>query len=71
VRNTKLLKDVSADIQKTGAIHVECPVEDYITDRLNKVITTPANYSILLYSIQSEELRSLGVFQLLGLEKFR
>jgi enhancing lycopene biosynthesis protein 2 len=35
-------KEVSAEIQKTGAIHVECPVEDYITDRLNKVITTPA-----------------------------
>jgi enhancing lycopene biosynthesis protein 2 len=35
-------KEVIAEIQKTGAIHSECPVDDYITDRLNKVITTPA-----------------------------
>jgi enhancing lycopene biosynthesis protein 2 len=34
--------DVAAEIQKTGALHVECPVEDYITDRLHKVVTTPA-----------------------------
>lgn len=35
-------KEVIAEIKKTGAIHEECPVEDFITDRLNKVITTPA-----------------------------
>jgi enhancing lycopene biosynthesis protein 2 len=35
-------KEVSAEIQKTGAKHVDCPVEDFITDRLHKVITTPA-----------------------------
>jgi enhancing lycopene biosynthesis protein 2 len=35
-------KEVIAEVQKTGTIHAECPVEDYIADRLNKVITTPA-----------------------------
>ncbi|WP_374034810.1 isoprenoid biosynthesis glyoxalase ElbB [Bdellovibrio bacteriovorus] len=32
----------AAEIQKTGAIHEECPVDDYITDRESKVVTTPA-----------------------------
>ncbi|AFY00269.1 isoprenoid biosynthesis glyoxalase ElbB [Bdellovibrio bacteriovorus] len=32
----------AAEIQKTGAIHEECPVNDYITDRERKVVTTPA-----------------------------
>jgi enhancing lycopene biosynthesis protein 2 len=31
-----------AEIQKTGAQHEECPVDDYITDRETKVVTTPA-----------------------------
>ncbi|AHI04913.1 isoprenoid biosynthesis protein with amidotransferase-like domain protein [Bdellovibrio bacteriovorus W] len=31
-----------AEIQKTGAVHEECPVDDYITDRETKVVTTPA-----------------------------
>jgi enhancing lycopene biosynthesis protein 2 len=31
-----------AEILKTGALHEICPVDDYITDRLHKVITTPA-----------------------------
>lgn len=35
-------KEVIEEIKKTGAVHAECPVEDFITDRLNKVITTPA-----------------------------
>ncbi len=35
-------KEAIKEVQKTGAIHEVCPVEDYITDRLNKVITTPA-----------------------------
>ncbi len=35
-------KEVADEIRKTGAQHVDCPVEDYITDRLHKVITTPA-----------------------------
>lgn len=30
------------EITKTGAVHEECPVEDYITDREHKVVTTPA-----------------------------
>lgn len=29
-------------IKQTGAIHVECPVDDYITDRDKKIISTPA-----------------------------
>ncbi|WP_347356184.1 isoprenoid biosynthesis glyoxalase ElbB [Bdellovibrio sp.] len=34
--------ETAAEIQKTGAIHEECPVNDYITDRESKVVTTPA-----------------------------
>lgn len=30
------------EIKKTGCEHVECPVDDFITDRESKVITTPA-----------------------------
>lgn len=32
----------AAEIKKTGAQHEECPVDDYITDRETKVVTTPA-----------------------------
>ena len=32
----------SADLKKTGAQHVECPVNDFITDRDHKLITSPA-----------------------------
>ena len=35
-------KDTAAEIEKTGAVHVDCEVTDYVTDRENKVITTPA-----------------------------
>lgn len=31
-----------SEILKTGAQHEECPVDDYITDRETKVVTTPA-----------------------------
>lgn len=31
-----------AEILKTGALHEECAVDDFITDRHNKVVTTPA-----------------------------
>lgn len=34
--------ETAAEIQKTGAQHEECPVDDYITDRECKVVTTPA-----------------------------
>ncbi|MEZ4872936.1 MAG: hypothetical protein R2827_12020 [Bdellovibrionales bacterium] len=34
--------EVSAQINKTGAQHIECAVDDYVTDRMNKVITSPA-----------------------------
>lgn len=34
--------EIAQEIKKTGALHVDCPVEDFITDRLHKVITTPA-----------------------------
>lgn len=30
------------EIEKTGAQHVECPVQDYITDREHKIVSTPA-----------------------------
>ncbi len=31
-----------AEVEKTGAQHETCPVDDYITDRETKVVTTPA-----------------------------
>ena len=31
-----------AELKKTGALHEICPVNDYITDRDHKIITTPA-----------------------------
>lgn len=31
-----------AEILKTGALHENCAVDDFITDRHNKVVTTPA-----------------------------
>lgn len=34
--------ETAAEIAKTGAQHETCPVDDYITDRLHKIITTPA-----------------------------
>lgn len=34
--------EVAKEIQKTGAHHEECPVDDYITDRETKVVTSPA-----------------------------
>ncbi len=34
--------DVIRDVQKMGAQHVICPVTDFITDRAQKVVTTPA-----------------------------
>jgi enhancing lycopene biosynthesis protein 2 len=34
--------DIIKEVEKTGAVHEACPVTDYITDRENKVITTPA-----------------------------
>lgn len=30
------------EIEITGAKHVECPVDDYITDREHKIVSTPA-----------------------------
>lgn len=33
---------IISEVKKTGAQHVECPVNDYVTDRVHKVITTPA-----------------------------
>ncbi len=35
-------KETASEINKTGAQHVTCPVDDYVTDRNCKVITTPA-----------------------------
>lgn len=35
-------KEVIAEIKKTGALHENCPVDDYITDRDHKIITSPA-----------------------------
>lgn len=34
--------ETAAEIQKTGAHHENCPVNDYVTDRENKIVTTPA-----------------------------
>lgn len=35
-------KETALEIKKTGAIHENCGVQDYISDRENKIITTPA-----------------------------
>lgn len=35
-------KETAQEIEKTGARHIECPVEDYIADRRAKILTTPA-----------------------------
>ena len=32
----------AAEIEKTGAIHQECPVSDFVVDRKNKIVSTPA-----------------------------
>ncbi len=34
--------ETAQEIEKTGALHEDCPVDDYITDRANKIVTTPA-----------------------------
>lgn len=34
--------EASEELEKTGAIHETCEVDDYITDRANKIITSPA-----------------------------
>jgi enhancing lycopene biosynthesis protein 2 len=34
--------ETAAEIKKTGAVHIDCPVTDFVTDRDHKVITTPA-----------------------------
>ncbi len=41
----------SAEIKKTGAQHVNCPVTDYISDRDHKILTTPA----YMYDAQPNE----------------
>lgn len=35
-------KETAQEIEKTGAIHENCEVTDYITDRAHKIVTTPA-----------------------------
>jgi len=32
----------AAEIEKTGAIHQECPVTGFVVDRKNKIVSTPA-----------------------------
>ena len=32
----------AAEIEKTGAIHQECPVTDFVVDKKNKIVSTPA-----------------------------
>lgn len=34
--------ETAAEIKKTGAQHEDCPVDDYISDRESKIVTTPA-----------------------------
>lgn len=34
--------ETAAEIKKTGAYHESCPVDDFVTDRHHKIITTPA-----------------------------
>ena len=35
-------KDTAAEIEKTGARHQECPVTEFVVDRTNKIVSTPA-----------------------------
>ncbi len=35
-------KETAAEIEKTGAHHEQCAVDDYVTDREHRIITTPA-----------------------------
>jgi enhancing lycopene biosynthesis protein 2 len=35
-------KSTAKEIQKTGANHVDCAVTDFVSDRKNKIVTTPA-----------------------------
>jgi enhancing lycopene biosynthesis protein 2 len=32
----------AVEVKKTGAQHIECPVDDFITDRDHKIVTSPA-----------------------------
>jgi enhancing lycopene biosynthesis protein 2 len=34
--------ETAQEIQKTGAKHVDCPVEDFVTDRAHRIVSTPA-----------------------------
>lgn len=34
--------DTAAEINKTGAIHQDCPVTEFVVDRKNKLVTSPA-----------------------------
>jgi enhancing lycopene biosynthesis protein 2 len=34
--------ETSQEIKKTGAVPVDCPVEDFVTDRAHRIISTPA-----------------------------
>lgn len=34
--------DTAAEINKTGAVHQECPVTEFVVDRKNKLVTSPA-----------------------------
>lgn len=35
-------RETAKEIEKTGAHHVDCPVQDYVSDREHKLVTTPA-----------------------------
>lgn len=35
-------KETAAEMEKLGAIHEDCDVDDFITDRAHKVVTSPA-----------------------------
>ncbi len=35
-------KETTQEIEKTGAIHEECKVDDFVTDRAHKIVTSPA-----------------------------
>lgn len=35
-------KETASEIKKTGAQHEDCKVDDFVTDRANKIITAPA-----------------------------
>lgn len=51
----------AAEILKTGAQHEDCPVTDYVTDRDNKILSTPA----FMYETSPDQV-FIGIRKMIG-----